>query len=93
MPPNLPGSPPARHPSWSRDWRRQQLVHEGDVGDCQTEGFNSGESLLVGESGNLKANDQNIRFIKYKSQRNWPYSFTCNLASFGVIGELLILYV
>ena len=60
VPPNLPpSSPPAGHPRWSRDWCRQQLVHEGDVGDCQAKGFNSRESLLVGKSGNLKTYDKN----------------------------------
>ena len=50
----VPWSPPTSQPwSWDR-CRCQKLIHEGDVSDCQTEGFDSGESLFIGESGNLK---------------------------------------
>ena len=34
--------------------RSQDLVHEGDVGDGQTQRLDSGQTLLVSESRNLK---------------------------------------
>jgi hypothetical protein len=57
--------------------RGQQLVHEGDVGDGEAQGFDSRQPLLVGKGRHLQAGGQSAVFwvcegkIKFVSCSSW----------------------